>query len=132
MNSRGKYIAAFIAGFAVSAVTASAQGIFKRVEAALIMKDLSNAFLVSAVLLGGIGLLTVCGSGGAFDILAYSSKRFFSLFRFNTDNGIKRQDYYEYRRAKSEKRSPQWFLVITGTFFLLLSIVFTLFFYLIY
>jgi hypothetical protein len=83
MKKKDKYIAAFIAGFTVSAVTASAQGIYRHSETALIMKDLSNAFLVSAVLLGGIGLLTVCGSGGTFDILAYSSKRFLSLFFFS-------------------------------------------------
>ncbi len=126
MNNKSKYIAAFITGFAVSAVTAAAQGILRLSVTSLIMKALSDAFLVSAVLLGGIGLLTVCASGGSFDILAYSSKRFLSLFRFNIDGSIKGPDYFEYRKAKSEKRSPQWFLVITGAFFLLLSILFAL------
>ncbi len=124
MKNMRRYILAFLLGLVIAFLTAAAVGVFTRNEACLIMKGLSDAFLIPAVLLGGGGLLTVCGAGGIFDMLSFSSIKFIGLFRFKQDKKTKGPDFYEYRRVKDKKRRPQWFLVITGSAFLLLSFVF--------
>jgi hypothetical protein len=130
MKKSAKYIITLVIGLLISLVSVLGLGIFRHSETHLIMKDLSNGFLTAAVLIGGVGLLTVINAGGNFDMMSYSFKKFVRLFRFRP-NEFERKgpDFYEYRKAKDAKRKPLWFLVIVGAFYFLVSFVFVLLFY---
>jgi hypothetical protein len=129
MKNRRRYAIVFGVGLAAALLAAAAEGVFSKNEALQIMKALSNAFLVPAVILGGAGLLTVCAAGGSFDLLAYSSMKLLGLFRPGRNKSLWSRDYYEYKTANDKKRRPRWFLVVSGAVFLLLSFVFLALYY---
>ena len=85
-----------------------------------IFRLLSDACIVSAALVGGVGVLVFASSKGTFDMLAYGFLHIFDLFRPNARNERYR-DFYEYKQSKGERQRPVAHMLIVGIVFFLLS-----------
>lgn len=89
-----------------------------------IFRLLSDACIVSAALVGGVGALVFAANGGVFDMLAYGIRHIFDVFRPNARNERYR-DFYEYKLSKGERRRPVAHMLIVGIAFFLLSWIFS-------
>ena len=107
-------------GIAVFITIICVKKIWQESETYAIMQILSDACLVPGVLLGGLGLLIVASNGGAFDMLSYGVR---SLFRLLKKDPVDRKygGFYEYRKARREKKRSFWYLVIVGGAYLLIG-----------
>ena len=92
------------------------------------MQQWSDAFFVPGVLGLGFGLLIVASNGGTFDMLAYGFK---AIFRVMKRDVVDRKygSFYDYRKARQQKKRSFWYLVIIGGLFTLIGGLFTLLFY---
>ncbi len=91
-----------------------------------IFRLLSDACIVSAALVGGVGVLVFAANGGLFDMLSYGFRQFIDHFRPSARNEHYRS-FYDYKQAKGERRRPTAHMMIAGIIFFLLSLVFSLF-----
>lgn len=89
-----------------------------------IFRLLSDACIVSAALVGGVGALVFAANEGVFDMLSYGILHIFDLFRPNARNERYR-DFYEYKLSKGERRRPVAHMLIVGIVFFLLSWIFS-------
>ena len=89
-----------------------------------IFRLLSDACIVSAAIVGGVGILVFASNRGTFDMLAYGFLHIFDLFRPNARNPHYR-DFYEYKQVKGERQRPVAHMLIVGTGFFLLSWIFS-------
>ena len=89
-----------------------------------IYRLLSDACIVPAALVGGVGALIFVSSKGTFDMLAYAIMRFFDLYRPNARNPRYR-DFYEYKLSKGERQRPVSHMLIVGIVFFLFSWIFS-------
>lgn len=129
MKTIWKYVITFGVACVICVLALWARGLFGGVQGvAEIMRCLSDGFFISGFAVGGYGLLVVCSNGGAFDILAYGMICFFGLFRKDVRNR-KAKTFYEYRKAKSEKRHSFAYLLIVGLAFILIAVLFVVLFY---
>lgn len=89
------------------------------------LKVVSNAALLSGVLLTGIGLLVIISGEGLFDGIKYATSSIWADLR----NVKKRYaTYYDYMK-REKKKSGASSLMIPGVFYLLLSVILTIAFY---
>ncbi len=84
-----------------------------------ILRCLCDAFFVSGVMLTGVGGLRFFRNKGAFDIAGYGVSSVFHLVF--PAAGHEREDFYDYRQRKAEKRKGAGPLLFTGAAFLVLS-----------
>lgn len=89
-----------------------------------VFRLLSDACILPAAVLGGIGALVFAANGGVFDMLSFAVIRLFDLFRPNVRNE-KYKDFYDYKMAKSERRHSFAHMLIVGAIFLALSAIFS-------
>lgn len=118
-------------GVSVAVVIMAVKGLFGGVELEPqeIYKILSDAFFVPGVIIGGVGLIVFASHGGVFDMLGFSVRLFFDLFRRDVTKR-KYRDFYEYKEAKKDKqRSSILFLLLVGVAFIAVSIVFLVLYY---
>lgn len=90
-----------------------------------IYRLLSDACIVPAALVGGVGVLAFAANGGLFAIFSYGFRQFFDHFRPSARNE-RYKSFYEYKQAKDEGRRPVGHMLITGIAFFLLSLLFSL------
>ncbi len=90
---------------------------------------LSDACMLPGALIGGVGVLVFASNGGFFDMLAYGVIHFFDLFRPNVRNE-KYRNYYEYKQTKAGRKRQFAHMLVVGLFFLILSGIFSLVWYL--
>lgn len=122
-RSLAAYAAAWGAGMLIFAGICISRGIFRQ-ETADAVKTLSDASLVPAVLLCGLGGLIFASNYGAFRIFAFSGKALFSHI-FGRRHFFERyRDYYEYDLEKRGEKAQAGFILAPGGMFLLLAIVF--------
>lgn len=88
---------------------------------------LSNSFLVSGVILSGLGLIIFAGNGGTFDMLSYAVIRLFDLFKRNVKGRYK--DFCAYRGAKKGGKLKTSFMLFVGLAFIALSVIFLICYY---
>lgn len=94
-----KFAIYMVLGLLVAVLNFEGQGLFKEPLLAEKMGILSDCFLFSTVLFGGVGLLTWIASQGTFDMLAFG----FSHFIMGIMNPRRRQEsFYEYKMRKAE------------------------------
>lgn len=86
------------------------------------IKLLCDAFSIPGVLAICFGLLVIVSNGGAFDMLAYSMRAFFRLFKKDPLDR-KYGSYYDYQQARKEKKRSFWYFIIVGGAYLLVGIV---------
>ena len=90
---------------------------------------LTNGCFIVGVLCTCLGLMIFATNGGAFDMLIYGIRRFFSLFQKDV-NKIKYKTFYDYRMAKEGKPKRTFFyFVAVGLFYVALSLLFLFIYY---
>ena len=117
------YIITAVIGVIIFIIIICVKNIWDAGEAYVVMQILSDAFLVPGVLLAGLGLIIFASNGGVFDMLAYGIMTiFWTLQRDPTKRRYK--DFYEYREAQKGKKRGMAFMLIVGSAFILLAIIF--------
>ena len=119
-----KYLVAFVIGALITLLCAWLRGLFKGDGASDVRFILSDSFLVSGVLLAGVGGLMFSSARGTFDMFSYGVKMFFVPFRRNMRPEDRfARDFFEYREEKRQKsaRREYLYLILVGAFYLLLS-----------
>ncbi|NLB48692.1 MAG: DUF3899 domain-containing protein, partial [Erysipelotrichia bacterium] len=90
---------------------------------------LTNGASIVGVLATGFGLLIMAANGGAFEMIAYGVRRFFSLFQKDV-NKVKFKTFYDYHVYNASKpKQPFMFLVVVGLVFLALATLFYLIYF---
>lgn len=89
-----------------------------------IYRLLSDACIVPAALVGGVGVLVFASGQGTFDMLSYGVRLFFSWFRPHARNE-KYRDFYEYKQYRGDRRRPVAHMLLVGVFFFLMSWIFS-------
>ncbi len=116
-----KYLITLIFGCVLSFTVMYSKNLFAQTDPATIFHILSDSFIVSGVLLAGLGLLVFVSNEGVFDILVFGTKQFFGFFR-----KVKTQkfaDFYEYKEARAQKKLKFGSILVCGAFFILLSVI---------
>lgn len=86
-----------------------------------LVRDLCDAFFISAVFIAGVGGLFWAASFGTFDIFGYSiGLTFDAAFSFKK-NWKKKEDFYEYKVRKGAKRAEYRHLLIIGGVMLVIA-----------
>lgn len=117
------YIISAAVGIIIFIIIICTKQIWNEEKLSGIMTVLSDACFVPGVLLAGAGLIILASNGGAFDMLAYATIRFFDLFRKDCRNK-KYKDFYEYREAKKDKKRGMAFMLIVGAVFIAFAVIF--------
>ena len=116
-----KYLITFGVGVILSAIVMYSKGLFAQTDAATIYHILSDSFIVSGVLLGGLGLLVFVSNEGVFDIIIFGTRQFFGFFRKKKDT--KYADFYEYKESRAQNKLKFGSILVVGAFFVALSAV---------
>ena len=87
-----------------------------------ILRCFTDAWFVAAVLLLGLSGIKAAVNDGSFDTMGYSMKTFFGI-HFGGSK-YKDEDIMEYKERKAEKRKPVINLLLTGSIFLVLALLF--------
>lgn len=117
-----------LVGVVIFIIIICVKQVWAQSETREVMRILSDACLVSGVILGGVGLLVVASNGGAFDMLAYAVRVFFLRFKRDMNNR-KYKDFYEYREAKKKEKRSTAYLLIVGLAFVALAVLFLILYY---
>ncbi|MGN1235406.1 MAG: DUF3899 domain-containing protein [Christensenellaceae bacterium] len=126
-NRLRTYLILLGVGVAIAFASAALMGVFTAENAAEVFRRIADGSFISAVLIGGFGLLRWCGGQGAFDGLTFT---FRTLWDVTTGSRYykQRETYADYKERKAESRkgkggtAPYLFV---GLGFLLLTIVMT-------
>ncbi len=121
MKTFVKYLITFGVGAVLSFIVMNSKDLFSQTDLATIYHILSDSFLVSGVLLGGLGLLVFVSNEGVFDILIFGTKQFFGFFRKAKTQ--KFADFYEYKEARAQKKLKFGSILVCGAFYVLLSVI---------
>lgn len=128
MKTSLKYLITFAVGLAAAFAVALIGGIFSLTETSGICRVLSDACFVPGFLILAVGLLQVASRGGTFDMLAYGFISIFDALRRDVSKR-KYKNFYEYRRARQEKKPSSAHLITVGLVFIALAIVFLVLYY---
>lgn len=114
-------------GVSIALIYMLAAGVFQQSERPVILKILSDGFLLPAVVFLCIGGISFVSLYGFFDLLGYASFSFFGFFRLRHEDpdNPRPKDLYEYKVAKDE-RGRHWFpgVLLGSLFYILVSILF--------
>lgn len=118
-----KYCIAAGVGLVVATILIFARGIIEAEDLNTATKIFCDAFFVPGAILCCVGLLVVISNGGFFDIFGYGFILFISVFQKDVKKR-KYKDYVEYKKVKNENRPNLYFVLIVGTVFIAISVVF--------
>ena len=94
------------------------------------MALISDGCFTAGVVLAGIGLLTWIGNDGFFNIFAYGTKAFFSVFSFDSSKRKMKQSYYEYKIDQAGRNKGRYYdVLIVGCTYLIAAGIFNYLFY---
>lgn len=119
----------FAVGLVIVFAFAWIRGVFEVEGAARVWRILCDGCFLAAVLLIGVGLMTLVSAEGTFDIASYGMLRLTSMFRKEDKQGARlpggeageeksRPSFFDYKMAKRGTRSTHWYLVFVGLIFL--------------
>ena len=122
-----RYVFTVAVGLLIAFSICLFKGVFRETDTALIVRYLSDAFLIPGVLLTGIGLLSLLNKKGTYDGLGYTfhtMRRTFSMrgYREPIEEGSEDRTYFGYKQKVKEKRKVAWHLIVVGCGFLLIAI----------
>lgn len=126
-----KIVSAIVVGLLISFTVCLLKKIFQQTDAAMIIRILSDAFLLAGVLELGLGLLSWLRKKGTFDGLGYSFHTMrMTLFRRKNDKASANdaRTYYDYKQKVDAKRTIAWHLIFSGSGFLTVAILLTVLF----
>lgn len=121
-----KYLIAVSIGTAILLAILFGKGYPSLESAAERFKLLSDAFLVSGLLLLLSGCLVWIMRQGTFSGMGYTFRRIFVSLHSKEYRDEHKESFAEYRERKSDKKTPFLFLILTGSIFLIPAIAFTL------
>lgn len=109
--------------------TALYEGLFEARGAQLIIRRISDCFLIPGAIMGGIGSLCWIAARGNFDMLGYGAKLCITWILRPTAK--KYETFYEYK-VRQEEKNPggvwPWRMFTVGLVCLALSIIFAVLF----
>lgn len=120
-----KYAAALLAGAAAVCAILFGKAYFGLETAKERLRVLSDAFLVPGLVLILAGCMVWIVRQGTFSGMGYTVRKIWNSLHSKEYQDGHRESYAEYRERKSAKRTPFLFLILTGAFYLLPSIVIT-------
>lgn len=123
-----KYIIAFVIGLGMAFGFCLVQNVFKQDTTQDTFKVLTNAFFVSGILMLCFGLLCFSSNQGAFTMLTYGTRKFFSMFKRRLDRNVE-DTYLNYKMSKLEKQTPFIHLVLVGAVLICISLLFLIGYY---
>lgn len=116
-----RYLIPVLAALAIAVAYASSRGLFKASTAAEIFGAISDGFFSAAVLVGGVGLISLAGKYGTFDMLSYGTRSFLGNFVKSLRDSTPKS-FYAYKEKKDEDRKWLPEFAIVGAAFLLLGL----------
>lgn len=132
MKKNKDFVITMIVGAVIALIVSLVRNVFGVASSVEFVSILSDSFFVSAVLLGGFGLLMLIANEGNFDTLAYGFKIIRCMFTRNSEERKVEKNLFEYRMAKNPDRKSCRPLIVSGILYLLLSGMFTMLFYWLY
>lgn len=89
--------------------------------------QLCDAFFMAAVVMLGVGGLRFVRNKGAFDVMGYSMMitvhNFLPMTRPSADRNAREEDFLDYKARKEEGRKSARSLLLSGCFYLALSLI---------
>ncbi len=119
MKNLKRYGITLLIGFVITGLILWSKGIFTETDAVTVFHILCDAFFVTGVVITGVGLLVLSTNEGTFDILVFGMQSFMDMFR--KEPMRKYETFYDYRASRQEKKVPFGFILVSGLFFLLVS-----------
>ena len=119
-----RYLVSFGAALLIAVGVCALRGVFAGLETSQLLSALCDAAFVPGALLLGLGVLIFVADDGFFDIMSYGLLRATHIIdwvRARKDEGPR--DFFEYKQMKhAGKKASYTPLLLTGAFFLLLSL----------
>lgn len=127
MKKMRKYIITFGVGLIFVFLIALLKDIFQQDNAKSVFHILTDAFFAIGILMFCFGILVFSSNSGTFDMLHYGVVKLIDLIRNNISNA-KYKTFYDFKVDKHETNTPFLFLVIVGTIFVIISLIFLRFY----
>jgi hypothetical protein len=121
MRSLKRYLITIGAGILATFAIVCLKDIFTVTEVAKIFHILTDAFFAVGVVMTGFGLLIYTSNEGVFDGLVYGVSTFLSMFK--KDHKRKYETLFDYKESRADKKLGFGFLLISGLFFLAVSMI---------
>lgn len=118
------YITVVIIGLMIAIGVCSSKNILNQ-SMPNVIRILSDASLLPAVIFCGLGGLTFASNSGTFNMMVYGTKSFFCHLFKRTEFLEQYSDYFEYNKEKTKEKAPFAFILIPGMVFMGLAILFT-------
>ena len=115
-----KYIITFGIGLLIALLVIIYRDTFSQTDKKEIIRYICDGFFVSAICVGGLGLLVFVSNEGAFDMIAYGLSSFFSLFKTKER---KYNSYFDYKESKAKNKIESGFILYVGLLLLLITII---------
>ena len=122
-----KYLISILVGLAIAFTMMGIWGVFSnKLDTTETMKKVCDAFFMSSALLMGLGALLWVSKEGVFNGLSYSVKNLLHIHKISSKEWQRNETFAEYKERISEKvkKRELLFLVIVGSGYLLLAILF--------
>ena len=123
-----KYIITSSIGLAIALLVALSKDVFTQGELKTVYHILCDSFFVPGVVITGFGLLVFASNGGAFDMLTFGMKKFFSLFKKDL-SGITKETFYDYSMAKHGEHLSFAYMIVVGLILIGISIIFLMLYF---
>lgn len=127
MSTLKTHLITLLAGFLIALPVFIKDGLFRADTAQRFCKALSNGCFLAAVLLLGIGFLTLVSNTGFFNAFRYN---LYSIFRGLTSKGrsTPKVAFYDFNREKQSRSRRFSHLIVIGLLFFLVALAATLLF----
>ncbi|MDI9521160.1 MAG: DUF3899 domain-containing protein [Bacillota bacterium] len=127
MSAFKKHLITLLAGLLIALPVFIKDGLFRADTAQRFYKALSNGCFLAAVLLLGVGFLTLVSNTGFFNAFRYN---LYSIFRGMTKKGrsAPKVAFYEFNQEKRRRKGRFSHLMVIGSLFFLVALGATLLF----
>lgn len=94
-----------------------------------IIKDCTDGFFASGVIVTGFGLLIMINNNGMFDMAVFSARKIYLNFKFKEDKRLS-QSLFDYKQEKEASEQPEFghFLIVGGVFILISVLILFLYY----
>lgn len=121
MDKLKKYLITILIGLVFAFLIAYTRGVFEQETKKDVFHVLCDSLFIPGVLLAGFGGLIFVSNEGAFDGLTFALSSFFKMF---SAKGHERpKSYKDYKDEKGKKKTPMAYILLSGLFLLVLSII---------
>ncbi|MBO7196842.1 MAG: DUF3899 domain-containing protein [Clostridia bacterium] len=99
-----KWLKPIIAAVVILVLSTLSLKLFSAGDREELFKDLSDCFVITGIVLSGVGAISWAGTEGAFDMIAYGCKTFLGLFSASYSKKLPKSFYdYKQERIKIDK-----------------------------